>query len=351
MVARGLPTPPLQLSLTRTAVADTVPRGDHEGVSTEARIAPGPAGPAPLRPVARAVRRVLAGTADGSTATTRAIARPAGAPGWFGPQSAAWQVHGSVSTFLGGIRALLLQSLHPLALAGIDSHSSYRDDPFGRLQRTGAFIAATTFGSAEVAQRTVDAVTRLHRSVSGTAADGQPYSATDPVLLRWVHIALVDSMLDAYQRFGTNGVVDADDYVRDMSVVGEAMGVTRPPRCAAELAEDVMAFLPDLSGSEHVDQVRTFVMSPPLSRPTSIGYSVLARAAEDSLPRWARGLLGSPVRSRRVRELDRLGAEVLLRMLQTALVESPARAAARERLGVSLEELDLLRRQRSSIGT
>ena len=309
-----------------------------------------PAGHAALRPVARTVRRIIAGSADGVTATNKAITRPVGAPGWFGPTSAAWQVHGSVSTFLGGIRALLLQSLHPLALAGVDGHSSYRDDPFGRLHRTGAFIAATTFGSEALAQRTVDAVSRIHQSVAGTAADGRPYSATDPALLRWVHIALVDSMLDAYLRFGTNGVVDADAYVDDMAVVGAAMGVTHPPRSTRDLANAFESFMPDLTGSEHVRQVRSFVMAPPLSWSSSLGYRVLARAAEDSLPVWARGMLGSPMRGDAALNADRVAAQTLLRTLQAALVESPARAAARERLGVPFSEMEQLRRQRSSIG-
>jgi uncharacterized protein (DUF2236 family) len=315
-------------------------------MSTVHDVEPTPAGSAVLRPVARTVRRIIAGSVDGVTATNKAIARPVGAPGWFGPTSAAWQVHGSVSTFLGGIRALLLQSLHPLALAGVDGHSSYRHDPFGRLHRTGAFIAATTFGSTELAQRTVDAVSRIHQSVSGTAADGRPYSATDPVLLRWVHLALVDSMLDAYRRFGTNGVVDADAYVDDMAVVGSAMGVTHPPRSVRELAEAFEAFMPDLTGSDHVHQVRSFVMAPPLSWPSSLGYGVLARAAEDSLPGWTRDMLGSPVRRDSVLYADRVAAQALLRTLQAALVESPARAAARERLGVPFSEMEKLRRQR-----
>jgi uncharacterized protein (DUF2236 family) len=103
-----------------------------------------------------------------------------------------------VATFVGGIRSLYLQALHPLALAGVDRHSSYREDPFGRLQRTGAFIAATTYGSADLAQQTVDAVRVMHRRVQGTASDGRTYSAQDPRLLEWVHISLVDSMLSAY---------------------------------------------------------------------------------------------------------------------------------------------------------
>lgn len=303
-------------------------------------------GPRLLAPVASTVRRIISGTSDGASATNKAIARPAGAPGWFGPESAAWQVHGSVSTFLGGIRALLLQSLHPLALAGVDGHSDYRDDPFGRLHRTGAFIAATTFGTVDMAEKTVRAIGRVHEKVAGTAPDGRAYSATDPALLAWVHIALVDSMLEAYLRFGTNGPLDADAYVADMAVVGAAMGVVDPPRSQSELDAAFAAFRPELTGGAQVDDVRRFVLAPPLSVPARLGYAVLARAAEDSLQPWARAMLGSPRRTRRAEAVNARAAAALLTMLQVALVESPARAAARERLGVPPERMDALMRER-----
>lgn len=305
-------------------------------------------GPRLLAPVASTVRRILSGTSDGASATNKAIARPPGAPGWFGPDSAAWQVHGSVSTFLGGIRALLLQSLHPLALAGVDGHSDYRDDPFGRLHRTGAFIAATTFGPVEMAEKTVRAIGRVHEKVSGTAPDGRAYSATDPALLAWVHIALVDSMLEAYVRFGTNGPLDADAYVADMAVVGSAMGVEDPPRSQAELDAAFAAVLPDLTGSAQVDDVRRFVLDPPLPVPARLGYGVLARAADDSLQPWARSMLSSPRRSRRAQTVNARAASALLATLQVALVESPARAAARERLGVPAEHMDTLLHDRQA---
>jgi uncharacterized protein (DUF2236 family) len=298
-----------------------------------------------LSPVAVTVRRIISGADDGSTAVNRAIARPAGAPGWFGPDSAAWQVHGSVSTFLGGIRALLLQAVHPLALAGIEGHSSYRDDPFGRLHRTGAFIAATTFGSVALAESTVSGISRLHERVRGVAPDGRPYAATDPALLTWVHIALVDSMLEAYLRFGTAGLAP-DRYVADMAVVGAAMGVPDPPTTRAELEEAFATAQPDLSGGPQVRDVRGFVLRPPLSPAARTGYTVLARAAEDSLQPWARDLLGSPQRSPVQQRANRASARALLSTLQLTLVESPARRAARARLGISPEEMATLAQAR-----
>jgi uncharacterized protein (DUF2236 family) len=284
------------------------------------------------------VRRILAGTDDGSSSVNRAIERPPGAPGWFAPDSAVWQVHGSVSTFLGGIRALLLQALHPVALAGVNAHSSYRDDPYGRLQRTGAFIAATTFGSAALADQTCAAVTRIHRGVHGTAtaADGttRRFAATDQDLLAWIHLALVDSMLDAGLRFGTGAPLDADRYVAEMAVIGRAMGVVEPPTTHAALHAAIDDVRPSLAGGPALQEIRGFVLAPPMAPATRLGYTVLARAAEDSLPAWARDLLGTPPRSEAVRRADAAAARVLLETLRVALVESPSRAAAEHRLGL-----------------
>ena len=273
-----------------------------------------------LSPLAASVREVLSGRADGQSDIACAIARPPGAPGWFAPGDAIWTVHGSVATFVGGIRSLYLQALHPLALAGVDRHSTYREDPFGRLQRTGAFLAATTYGSADLAQQTVDAVRVMHRRVQGTASDGRPYSAGDPRLLEWVHIALVDSMLSAYLHLGREGTIDPDAYVSDMAVVGERMGVVRPPRTQAELAESFAGFEPELRVDDLVGRTHDFVTNAPLPLALRPGYRVLARAAWATQPDWALEMLGS---TPRFGALDIAGADAALRVLRVALVASP----------------------------
>lgn len=282
-----------------------------------------------LAPLAASVREILSGRADGQSDIARAIARPPGAAGWFQPGDAIWTVHGSVATFVGGIRSLYLQALHPLALAGVDRHSSYREDPFGRLQRTGAFLAATTFGSAELAQQTVDAVARMHQRVQGVASDGRAYSAQDPRLLEWVHLALVDSMLSAYLHLGRDGEVDPDAYVADMAVVGGRMGVPDPPRSRAELARALASFRPELRVDGLVRTTHAFVTDAPLPLALRPGYRVLARAAWASLPPWALAMLGSAPRTA---TLDLAAADTALRVLRVALVASPARLAGEARL-------------------
>lgn len=260
------------------------------------------------------------------------IAEPPGEPGWFRPGDAVWTVHGSVATFLGGIRSLLLQSLHPLALAGVDRHSTYREDPFGRLQRTGAFIAATTYGSETLAEQTVAAVRSMHTRVAGRTDDGRQYSAQDPRLLQWVHVALVDSMLTAYLRFGRNGVVDPDAYVAQMALVGERMGVVEPPRTAAGLAGDLEGFRPELERSDHTERMKRFIMSAPLPVGLRPGYAVLARAAIDTMPDWSAELLGNRPVGPAARAARGWAADLSLRTLSFALVKSPAQAAGEQRL-------------------
>jgi ER-bound oxygenase mpaB/B'/Rubber oxygenase, catalytic domain len=148
---------------------------------------------------------------------------------WFTEDRPIRRVHGDTAMFVGGLRALLLQSLHPLAMAGVAAHSDFRADPWGRLQRTSYFLAATTFGPAAEAERAVARVRGVHGRVQGTAPDGRPYAASDPHLLRWVHLAEVDSFLTAHQRYGAVPLTapEQDAYVLDTSQVAGKLGIGR----------------------------------------------------------------------------------------------------------------------------
>jgi len=143
------------------------------------------------------------------------------APGerWFAENRPIRRVHGDSAMFVGGLRALLLQSLHPLAMAAVAGHSGYRGDPWGRLQRTSYFLAVTTFGRASDAEQTIARVRAIHERVTGTAPDGRPYAASDPRLLTWVHIAEADSFLRAHTRFGVQPLDQAgvaDKHLADL---------------------------------------------------------------------------------------------------------------------------------------
>ncbi len=210
---------------------------------------------------------------------------------WFAPDRPIRQVHADASMFVGGLRALLLQSLHPLAMAGVAEHSDYRGDPWGRLQRTSTFLATTTFGCAADAQAAVDHVRRIHRYVHGIAPDGRPYRASDPHLLEWVHIAEVDSFLLAHQLYGAAPLDQAgrDGYVADMAVVAKALGVPEPPRTEQELRDRIQDFRPELRGTPAArDAARFLLLTPPLPVPARPAYGVLAATAVAILPTWAR---------------------------------------------------------------
>src|SRR6478672_4121908 len=142
------------------------------------------------RLVQRQLGRMLRSKVAGDDAPARAQ-RIWGAEGprWFTPEDPIWRVHADASMFPAGIRALLVQSLHPLAMAGVAGHSGYKGDPWGRLQRTSEFLATTTFGTVEAAQAQIDRVRSIHQRVRGKAPDGRPYAASDPHLLAWVHAA------------------------------------------------------------------------------------------------------------------------------------------------------------------
>jgi uncharacterized protein (DUF2236 family) len=220
-------------------------------------------------------------------------ARIHGTPGprWFGQDRPIRRVHADASMFVGGLRALLLQSLHPLAMAGVAQHSDYRGDPWGRLHRTSTFLAVTTFGTAADAQRAVDRVRGIHQRVHGIAADGRPYRASDPHLLEWVHVAEVDSFLLAHQLYGAHPLDQSgrDGYVADTARVAMALGVAEPPLTEEQLRERIEAFRPELSGTPAAREAARFLLlTPPLPIAARPPYSLLAATAVSMLPAWAR---------------------------------------------------------------
>ena len=215
----------------------------------------------------------------------------AGGERWFAEDRPVRRVHGDSSMFIGGIRALLLQSLHPLAMAAVAGHSGYRGDPWGRLQRTSYFLAVTTFGRDGDAQEAISRVRAIHRRVTGIAPDGRPYAASDPHLLTWVHIAEADSFLRAHTRFGARPLDQAgrDGYVADLARIGAALGVPDPPRTEAELAAAIARYRPELAGTAQAREAARFLLlSPPLPLVARAPYGVLAAAAVSLLPGWAR---------------------------------------------------------------
>ncbi|MFD9569049.1 oxygenase MpaB family protein [Streptomyces sp. NPDC059982] len=247
-------------------------------------------------------------------------------PRWFGPGCPIRTVHGDASMFIGGLSALLLQSLHPLAMAAVAAHSGFRGDPWGRLQRTSTFLAVTTYGTARDAQLAVDRVRAVHASVRGTTAAGREYHAADPHLLGWVHAAEVDSFLRAHERFGAHPLDPAgyDAYVADTARVATALGVVDPPRDRAALTALLGRYRPELEATpEALDAARFLLREPPLPRAARPPYALLAANAVALLPPWASGLLGLRPATGPAAACVRLSGHALTRSIRWALTPPP----------------------------
>lgn len=218
-------------------------------------------------------------------------------PGLFGPGSVAWRVHGESSMLIGGLRALLLQTLHPLAMAGVADHSDYRHDPWGRLHRTGRYIGATTFGNTATAEHVIAMVRAIHSRVEGAAPDGRHYSARDPHLLAWVHVTEVDSFLTAYDRYGSGRLTDGerDRYVAEMAETGRRLGADPVPTTRQELRHQLTGFRPELRFDRQARDAVRFLLSPPVPLVLRGAYGVIGAAAVGSLPSWARWQLRLPL--------------------------------------------------------
>ncbi|MEV8289600.1 oxygenase MpaB family protein [Streptomyces niveus] len=248
-------------------------------------------------------------------------------PRWFDSGRPVRTVHGDASMFIGGLRALLLQSLHPLAMAAVAAHSGYRGDPWGRLQRTSTFLATTTYGTADDAQAAVDRVRATHERVRRHTPSGEPYHAADPHLLGWVHAAEVDSFLMAHQRYGARPLdaPGADAYVADTALIAEALGVIDPPRNREELTATLAAYRPELRSTREAREAAHFIAHhPPLPLVARPLYAVLASNAVLTLPAWARTAL----RLRRPALVPRGGEEaaghLLTRTIRWTMAPAPA---------------------------
>lgn len=241
--------------------------------------------------------------------------------GLFGRDSVAWRLHADASTLVGGLRALLLQTLHPLAMAAVAAHSDYRHDPWGRLHRTAEFLGATIYGPTPAARRAVERVRAVHARVAGVAPDGRRYAASDPHLLTFVHVTEVDSFLAAYQRYGSGRLeaAEADRYVAEMARVAELLGAEDVPATAASLRGWLEAVRPELhAGAQCRDAVR-FLLLPPMSPVARGPYGLIAAAAVGLLPRWARRRLWLPLAPGADALVVRPAATGLLRTLAWAL--------------------------------
>ncbi len=274
---------------------------------------------APRAGLARALRQRVAGD-DFSEA--HAQIWDAEGPRWFGATDPIWRVHLDSATFVGGIRALLLQSLHPVAMQGVAENSGFRQDPWGRLQRTSRYLATTTYGTIADAEQIIAVVKAVHVHVTGTTPQGRVYSAGDPDLLLWIHVAEADSFLTAHRQFGADPLTpdEEDTYVAQLGSVAARLGVVDPPQTVAELDAVIAAYRPELRWSPWaVEAAELLLRKPALPVVARPGYAMLAAGAVASLPSWARAELRLPTLPVTDRVLARPAARAALGAIRWAL--------------------------------
>jgi uncharacterized protein (DUF2236 family) len=219
--------------------------------------------------------------------------------GFFGPASVTWRVASDLSAPIAGLRSLLMQALHPLAMAGVDQHSDWRRDPVGRLAATSAYEAIVTFGDRASATRVAERVRAIHTRVQGVdTVTGQPYAAGDPALLLWVHTALVDSGLAAGRMFGTPlADADADAYVGEMTIAAELLGVPHEivPASVAGLERYLAEVRPELRCTPAAAESMGYLLDPPgLDEDIAELWQDIREASIATLPAWARDMYGYP---------------------------------------------------------
>ncbi len=215
-------------------------------------------------------------------------------PGLLGPESVSWRVIGDAAAFVGGIRALLIQTAHPEVVAGVEGHSRYRSDPLGRLTRTSAYVTETTYGAIPEVEAAVASVRRAHRPVAGVSERARAYRADDPALAAWVHNVLTDSFLAAFQAFGPHALStqEADQFVVEQARIGALLGAAPLPTSSVALARWV-AEHPAVARSDDQMRASAFLRNPPLPVPIRVGYRILYEAAAATIAPRIGNVIGS----------------------------------------------------------
>ncbi len=271
---------------------------------------------------------------------------PSGAPQWaqqmaigndaglFGPGSAVWEVHGCISTLVGGIRALLMQAAHPAALTGVAEHSQYDTDPLGRLERTTRWLTITSFGSTEAISREASRVNEIHKRVSGDfqskTGEQAQYSAADPRYLLWVHCAFTDSFLRTYQELGYDTSDLGDQYIREWAKSAQPLGLMNAPLSRQEMRDEMARFASqEVAAITMTPPIVKFILKPPFSRGGIFFYSILRNAAISTIDQPFLEILGLKPRSKIWLRVSRVLLDFLSYMLGH---ESPSQKIAHARI-------------------
>ncbi|TCV93220.1 uncharacterized protein (DUF2236 family) [Luteibacter rhizovicinus] len=267
---------------------------------------------------------------------------PVGDAGLFGPNSVTWKINADFPGMLsGGLCALMLQTLHPQALAGVWDHSNFREDLVGRLRRTTAFVGGTTYAPTADARALIDRVRRIHGQVRGVTEAGVPYSADDPDLLTWVHVTEMSSFLAGYRRYCRADLPPgaADAYYDETRRVAEALGARDVPASEREVEAYFADVLPRLVYGERsrvvLDVLSRILLPVPMA---GLSRELFLGAGAALLPGWAEDALQRTASQRRGARLAAHTLKGMSPLFRRALKDGVASRSCR-RVGVTPELL------------
>jgi uncharacterized protein (DUF2236 family) len=271
----------------------------------------------------------------GSTASLDDFAKPKGDAGLFGPDSVAWQVHANFTAMMvGGLSSLIVQSLHPRALAAVWDHSDFRHKLKERLGRTAYFVAATTYGSEAMAVNAIRRVNTIHANIRGTDLHGQPYVANEPELIRWVHLVEVTSFLAAYQHLAKQPLSTqaCDQYITEMARVGHMLGAVDLPLTYADTQAELLAYADALSFDARAQEILHIIQAYPVDVLDKPWMALVLKCAFDVMPPWVLALISQSPSCAVQSQATRLAVQLSAEPVQWMLNQQGVSAIARQRV-------------------
>ena len=279
--------------------------------------------------------RVRAITGSKARASLDEFATPPGDPGLFGPDSMAWRVHADFTVMMvGGLSSLIVQALHPRALAAVWDHSDFRHKLKERLGRTAYFVAATTYGPEAMALKAIQRVNAIHAHIRGTDLEGQPYVANEPALIRWVHLVEVISFLAAYQLLAKQplSAQGCDQYIAEMAKVGHLLGATDLPLTYADAQAELLGFADVLRFDARAQEILQVIQGYPVDLLDKPWMALILNCAFDLMPPWVLAMMGRPPTCVVKKQATRLAVQLTAEPVQWMLNQQGVSAVARRRV-------------------
>ena len=277
----------------------------------------------------------------GASSSLEEFKQPVGDPGLFGPQSVVWKVHAHFSAMMvGGLSSLMIQALHPRALAAVWDHSNFRQQLKARLGRTALFVAATTYGSVDLATQHILRVNAIHAKIRGIDLKGQAYCANEPHLLRWVHLVETISFLSAYQHLSLQPLSpsECDRYIVEMNKVGEMLGATNLPVTFSDAQHAMSQYEPELVFDQRTRETLQSIESYSVDLTEKPFFALILSASFDIVPDWLLAKLERKSDTCLHINARRLALQIASKPVQWMLDEQGVSAVAKQRV----KDLNLL---------